>query len=100
MKTILLACLLVVLGGVLSAQNDPQWLWATSAGSAGNDIGYSISRDNYGYLYATGFFLDTAQFGGTHLTTLGSNEIFVPNWTPTATGSGQSGPAEQVTTKA
>ncbi len=77
MKKLIFMCLVVSLGGILSAQTDPQWLWATSAGSAGNDISYSISRDNYGYLYVTGFFLDTAQFGGTHLTTLGSNEIFV-----------------------
>ena len=77
MKQLIFVCLVVFLGGVLSAQTDPQWLWASRAGSMGNDDGYGISRDNAGNLYCTGYFLDTAQFGGTHLTTSGSNDIYV-----------------------
>ncbi len=96
MKKLVLVCLVVSLGGILSAQTDPQWHWASRAGSAGNDYGYSISRDNAGNLYITGLFLDVAQFGGTHITTVGSNDIFVakldPNgnwlWAKRAGGSG------------
>jgi hypothetical protein len=82
MKKLIFACLIVILGSVLGAQTDPQWLWASRAGGAGNDIGYSISRDNAGNLYCTGIFLDVAQFGDTHLATAGNNDIFVAKLDP------------------
>lgn len=82
MKKLIFACLIVILGVLLAAQTDPQWLWASRAGGAGNDIGYSMSRDNAGNLYCTGIFLDVAQFGDTHLATAGNNDIFVAKLDP------------------
>lgn len=85
MKNLILACLIVILGGVLSAQTDPEWLWAVRAGGSGNEWAYSIDRDNDGNLYVSGVFTGTATFGTTQITSIGSNEVFVAKLSPEGT---------------
>lgn len=54
---------------------------AVSAGSSKEDNGYAIAVDNYGYIYTTGSFTDTADFDPTpgvfNLISAGDNDIFV-----------------------
>ena len=74
MKTIILSCLLVVLGGVLSAQT-PEWQWAVRAGGPALDeseVGQAIAIDGQGNQYVTGWFWGTATFGPYTLTSASS----------------------------
>ncbi len=82
MKKLIFVCLIVALGGLLSAQTDPEWLWASRAGGTLDDYGYSIAVDNTGNTYVSGHFQNTADFGGTTLTTAGNYDIFVAKMDP------------------
>jgi PKD repeat protein len=64
---------------IFVAKMDPNgnWLWADNAGGSEMDIGNSISVDNAGNSYITGFFNETATFGDHSVTSNGSSDIFV-----------------------
>lgn len=62
---------------VAKADSDGNWLWAVSAGGAGNERGLGIAVDDAGGIYLTGFFEDTACFGLFALTSSGNNDIFI-----------------------
>ena len=57
------------------------FLWAKSFGSNTAESGYSMTADNSGHLYITGYFAGTMSIntisGPTSLTTAGSSEIFI-----------------------
>ena len=82
MKQLIFVCLILALGGVLSAQNDPQWLWASGAGGSGADEATRIALDSSGNSYVAGYFTGTADFGGTTLSSAGSMDIFVGKLDP------------------
>ncbi len=57
------------------------FLWAKAMGGTSEDIGYSISTDDSGNIYTTGYFQGTADFdpsaGTYNLTSAGSRDIFI-----------------------
>ncbi len=53
------------------------WLWVTQAGGISDDVGKSITIDDAGNIYVTGYFWDTATFGSYILTSSGDSDIFV-----------------------
>jgi len=62
---------------VAKLDSDGNWLWAVSAGGADWDEGYALIVDSNGYVYVTGYFDGSAQFGETTLTTQGDFDIFI-----------------------
>ena len=53
-------------------------LWAKSAGGSGNDIGHSVTTDNAGNIYISGYFNSpTITFGTTTLTNSGDRDAFL-----------------------
>jgi hypothetical protein len=59
-------------GGVLQ--------WVRQAGGTGYDVGHSVSVDGSGNVYITGYFNNTATFGGTTLSSAGSNDVFLAKY--------------------
>lgn len=56
-----------------------QVIWARKAGGTGSDMGFSISY-NAGYVYVTGVFSGTANFGATSLTSSGGTDGFIAKY--------------------
>jgi hypothetical protein len=61
---------------------DGNWIWARNAGSSMYDAGLAVALDDTGNVYATGYFQDEANFGGTMLTSLGSYDLFITKLNP------------------
>ncbi len=57
------------------------FLWAKSIGGIGDEQGYSIVVDSFGYVYTTGYFQGTIDFdpgaGTSNLTSAGSGDIYI-----------------------
>ncbi|MEN7548789.1 SBBP repeat-containing protein [Rapidithrix thailandica] len=66
---------------VQKLDGEGNFVWAKSMGGVGNDYGESIAVDAEGNVYTTGSFYETVDFdpgpGASHLTSNGSNDIFV-----------------------
>ncbi|MCO5252626.1 MAG: T9SS type A sorting domain-containing protein [Candidatus Kapabacteria bacterium] len=62
---------------VAKIDKDGSWLWATAAGSNGYEQGYSVTLDNSGNSYVSGYFTGTANFGGTNLVSSGDRNAFL-----------------------
>lgn len=62
---------------IAKLDNSGSWLWAKRAGGAGYDAGESISCDDSGNCYVTGYFNSTADFGMSSLTSSGYSDIFI-----------------------
>jgi len=56
---------------------DGNWLWAVQAGGNGSESGEDVTIDNYGNVYLTGYFRNTASFGAFSQTSAGGEDIFV-----------------------
>ncbi len=76
MKKAILVLSLLLITVYIFAQA-PDWLWAESAGGTISDYGCGIATDDSGNSYITGYFMDTANFGTTILTSSGDDDIFV-----------------------
>jgi len=55
-----------------------QYLWAVRAGGGNLDLAYGLAVDAAGNVYLTGYFRDTALFGGTSLTSAGVSGSSAP----------------------
>ncbi len=67
------------LGGVstsVAAAAVPTYAWATKAGGTGTDSASGVSARANGSSIITGFFMGTATFGTTTLTSAGSSDTF------------------------
>ncbi len=62
---------------IAKMDSNGHWLWAKQAGGTYYDFGNSIAVDANGNSYATGFFMESATFGTTPLTSSGGYDIFV-----------------------
>lgn len=67
---------LCVLCNIAYAQ-EPDWLWAKSAGGTEEDLGNSITTDCNGNSYIVGSFFDSANFGSITLTSSGYCDVFI-----------------------
>jgi uncharacterized protein YegP (UPF0339 family) len=81
---------------VLKLDTDGNFQWVYNVLSSGNDDANSITTDPSGNTYTTGYFYNTADFGGGDVTSNGYNDIFVVKldsdgnfqWVYTAGGTG------------
>jgi hypothetical protein len=63
---------------MLSAQADPEWVWAHGGGGANVDSGRGVSTDYDGNVFLTGWYNGTATFGPLTLTSISnSNDVLV-----------------------
>jgi len=62
---------------IAKMDSNGNWLWAKKAGGTSEDYGISIAVDANGNSYVTGYFLRSATFGTTILTSSGYKDIFV-----------------------
>jgi hypothetical protein len=62
---------------IAKLSNNGSWQWAVKAGGSSDDYGYGIAVDSSGNAYVTGYFLGTATFGSTSLTSSGDADIFI-----------------------
>jgi len=58
----------------ISAAGAPVWL--RRGGSTSSDCGYGIAADPFGNCFLTGWFKNTANFGGRTVTSVGNEDIF------------------------
>jgi Beta-propeller repeat len=83
-------------GGIFVTKYDAAGgvFWANQAGGANDNKGLAIAVDGAGYVYASGYFSGTANFGNTNLTSIGTSDAFIskydflgnPLWTRQAGG--------------
>jgi hypothetical protein len=59
--------------------------WVKSYGGPSTDEGRGITIDQFGYIYVTGDFGGTANFGGQTITAKGSTDLFVAKFLPDGT---------------
>jgi hypothetical protein len=65
-----------------------QWgnfVWAKTAGSTTNEVGYAVALDNSGNIFVTGRFGRTATFDSTTITSAGDEEIFTAKYNASGT---------------
>ncbi|HOZ01684.1 MAG TPA: SBBP repeat-containing protein [Candidatus Syntrophosphaera sp.] len=82
MKNLILVCLVVFLGSMAYAQNDPQWLWATTVGGTGWDQPYSQATDSNGNNYVVFLFQDTVTIGTYTFVSSGSFDFLIAKLDP------------------
>lgn len=68
---------------IFVAKMDSQgnWIWARSAGGVGNDVGYSITTDNAGFIYVTGHCYSSVNFGSINLS-CNDQDVFIAKLDP------------------
>jgi hypothetical protein len=62
---------------VAKLDENGNWKWITQVGGINADQGLSINAECSNNVYVTGFFNNTATFGSTILTSIGSDDIFI-----------------------
>jgi len=53
------------------------WQWAKRVGGTEDDQGLGVKIDGNGNVYITGYFMGTATFGSTNLTSQGNDDVFI-----------------------
>ncbi len=69
--------LLLLVNADAEALNDPEFIWASSAGGILNSSGRNAVIDNYGNIYITGCFEGISYFGGIELASEGKFDIYI-----------------------
>ncbi len=78
--------LFLVLNSIAQTQNDCCLDWVEQAGGSGHTVSNAITVDAAGFVYTTGYFGGTANFGSLPpLTTSSNRDIFVAKQSPTGT---------------
>jgi len=62
---------------ITKLDSNGNFLWAIKAGGTGNDYSRSIAVDGSGNSYVTGYFMDTATFGSTSLTSSSLYDLYI-----------------------
>lgn len=65
------------LSALCLAAQSPEWQWAKQAGGASLDYSGGIATDNSGNSYVSGWFENTATFGGATLSSNGDYDIYI-----------------------
>jgi hypothetical protein len=67
---------------IFTAKYDPNGncIWARQAGGNNFDYGFGIATDAFGNSFITGYFTDTASFGGIQLISNGLKDIFIAKY--------------------
>ncbi len=60
-------------------------LWVRFGGNTNDDIGYDLTVDNGGSVYVAGYLNGNANFGGTPVTGVQANDIFIVKYDPSGT---------------
>jgi len=58
-------------------QSAASWEWAVQGGGTANDFGKSVSLDNAGNIYVSGYFESTGNFGSSNLSSIGGSDYFI-----------------------
>lgn len=83
MKQSVLVIMAVISLCFLSAQTDPEWVWAHGGGSVNVDSGRGVSTDSLGNCYLAGWYNGAATFGPLSLTSnAASNDVVVIKMNP------------------
>jgi hypothetical protein len=72
--------LIAVIGAVSSQAATPAHFWSQRFGSTSGDVGNAVATDAAGNIYVTGFFNGIVNFGGSPLTSAGSNDVFIAKY--------------------
>lgn len=67
---------------VAKVDNQGNHVWAQKAGGSGSDRGLSIAVDGAGNSYITGYFYNTATFGGQSVSSSGLQDVFIAKYDP------------------
>ena len=65
---------------VIKYSPDGDLVFAKDIGGTGSDVGRGISTDGQNYIYVTGGFHGTVDFGNTYLTSMGNYDIFLAKY--------------------
>lgn len=77
---VLLLCKCALAGS--AAAQTPSHQWSSRYGAALYDYAYGVAVDGAGNVFATGYFQQSASFGGATLTSAGSTDVFVAKYSP------------------
>jgi hypothetical protein len=80
MRSIITIIFILLTVSLLSQTNE--WQWAFHAGGSGYDIASDVVLDSLGYVYVTGAFEGTIQFGLETITSIGNSDLFVAKLGP------------------
>ena len=76
-------CTVWILSAGVARAQAPSHLWSQRFGDVSFQNGYSVATDPAGNVYIGGTFQGSVNFGGSTLTSLGSNDIFLAKFSPT-----------------
>ncbi len=65
--------------------SDGVFQWVKKAGGPGDDEGAAVTADAGGNVYITGYYSNTANFGGPSITSKGSTDIFIAKYNSSGT---------------
>jgi len=81
MKNLTLVLFLFLITVHILAQ-EPEWIWAQSAGGLNDDCAYGLATDSAGNSYVTGEFRNTATFGSIEIISQSYVDVFIAKADP------------------